>query len=414
MAKNKIFVSLDVGSSKIATIFADIDETGTMYVIGLGESQSKGIDKGNIISSADAIKSIKESISLGEAAAGFKVNGIFINIGGHHVESKKEKESITFSMPNKEIDQDDVNALIEKINSKYKNESTTILHIIPTKYILDDEDLVYDPIGLIGNKLTGEFTVITIKSSAYNNLKKVVESVGIRVLDLAVNPIASATSVLYPEEKELGVALIDIGGGLSDIAIYKNGSLEMLKSIPIGGHLITKDIAYRFKISRELAETIKIQYGLATVDYLDIDDHIDIPSREGDENIRIDRKELVETIEWRLREIFEILKKELEKSGFYDKLTSGIVLTGGVSNTPYIKELAEEIFEKDVRIGRPKDFKCFTEKLYSPQYATGVGVLQFLLNSLEKREITYNSKEKSSINFEDFINKFINKLKELF
>ncbi|MGC9006829.1 MAG: cell division protein FtsA [Sulfurihydrogenibium sp.] len=414
MAKNKIFVSLDVGSSKIATIFADIDETGTMYVIGLGESQSKGIDKGNIISSADAIKSIKESISLGEAAAGFKVNGIFINIGGHHVESKKEKESITFSMPNKEIDQDDVNALIEKINSKYKNESTTILHIIPTKYILDDEDLVYDPIGLIGNKLTGEFTVVTIKSSAYNNLKKVVESVGIRVLDLAVNPIASATSVLYPEEKELGVALIDIGGGLSDIAIYKNGSLEMLKSIPIGGHLITKDIAYRFKISRELAENIKIQYGLATLDYLDVDDHIDIPSREGDENIRIDRKELVETIEWRLREIFEILKKELEKSGFYDKLTSGIVLTGGVSNTPYIKELAEEIFEKDVRIGRPKDFKCFTEKLYSPQYATGVGVLQFLLNSLEKREITYNSKEKSSINFEDFINKFINKLKELF
>ncbi|MGC9080610.1 cell division protein FtsA [Sulfurihydrogenibium sp.] len=414
MAKNKIFVSLDVGSSKIATIFADIDETGTMYVIGLGESQSKGIDKGNIISSADAIKSIKESISLGEAAAGFKVNGIFINIGGHHVESKKEKESITFSMPNKEIDQDDINALIEKINSKYKNESTTILHIIPTKYILDDEDLVYDPIGLIGNKLTGEFTVVTIKSSAYNNLKKVVESVGIRVLDLAVNPIASATSVLYPEEKELGVALIDIGGGLSDIAIYKNGSLEMLKSIPIGGHLITKDIAYRFKISRGLAENIKIQYGLATLDYLDVDDHIDIPSREGDENIRIDRKDLVETIEWRLREIFEILKKELEKSGFYDKLTSGIVLTGGVSNTPYIKELAEEIFEKDVRIGRPKDFKCFTEKLYSPQYATGVGVLQFLLNSLEKREITYNNKEKSSINFEDFINKFINKLKELF
>lgn len=416
MAKSKIFVSLDIGSSKVSTIFADLDETGTLYVIGMGESLSKGIEKGNIISPIDAIKSIKESISSGESASGFKVSGVMINIGGNHIEAKKEKDSITFSMPNKEIDQDDVNSLLEKISSRYKNETSTILHIIPTKYILDDDDLVYDPIGLIGSKLTGEFTVITIKSSTYNNLRKIVESAGVRVLDITVNSLASATSVLYPEEKELGVALIDIGGGLSDIVVYKNGSLELLKSIPLGGLLITKDISYRFKISKDLAENIKIQYGIASLEFLEINDYIEIPSREEDESIKIERKELVETIEWRLREIFEILRKELEKSGLYEKLTSGIVLTGGVANTPYIKELAEEVFEKDVRIGKPKDFKCFTEKIYSPQYATGIGILQFFANSLGKSEIHYNNKEENSfsLNMGEFVNKVINKLKELF
>lgn len=414
MAKSKIFVSLDIGSSKISTIFGDLDEIGNVYVVGSGESISKGIEKGIINSPLDAIKSIKESVSSGETASGFKVNAVLVNIGGSHIEAKKEKEIITFPSPNKEIDKTDVNALIEKINSKYQNENTTILHIIPTKYILDEEDVVYDPIGLIGNKLAGEFTVITIKTSTLNNVNRIVESAGLKVIDTIVNPLASATSVLYPEEKELGVALLDIGGGLSDIAIYKNGALEMLKSIPIGGSLITKDISYRFKISRELAESLKIKYGMASVDFLEINDYIEVPSRESDENIKIERKDLVETIEWRLSEIFEILRNELEKSGLYDKLTGGIVLTGGVANTPFIQYLAEKIFEKDIRIGKPKEFKCFSERLYSPQYSTGIGMLQFLANSMEKIENAYNNNERSSFNIEELFGRIFGKIKDLF
>lgn len=414
MAKSKIFVALDLGSSKVSTFFGDIDEIGNVYVVGFGESISKGVEKGIITSPVDAVKSIKESVSSGETASGFRVSGVLVNIGGNHIEAKKEKESITFTATNKEIDKTDVNSLIEKINSKYQNENTTILHIIPTKYILDDEDMVQDPIGLTANKLTGEFTVVTIKTSTLNNIKRVVESTGITVLDIIVNPLASATSVLYPEEKELGVALIDIGASLSDIAVYKNGSLEMLKSIPIGGSLITKDISYRFRISRELAENLKIKYGLASVDFLEVDDYIEVPSREGEENIKIERKELVETIEWRLSEILEILKGELEKSGLYDKLTGGIVLTGGVANTPYIQHLAERIFEKDVRIGKPKEFKCFSERLYNPQYSTGIGMLQFLVNSMEKLEITYNNKEKNLFNVEEWFSKFLSKIKDIF
>lgn len=152
---------------------------------------------------------------------------------------------------------------------------------------------------------------------------------------------------------------------------------------------------------------------MASTDFIEVNDYIDIPFREDEENIRIERKDLVETIEWRLTEIFELLRKELEKSGLYDKLTSGIVLTGGVANTPYIKDLAERIFEKDVRIGKPKDFKCFSEKLYSPQYATAIGMLQFMSNTLEKTEIQYNS-DKNLFNFEEMINKLIGKIKELF
>ncbi len=415
MAKSKMFVSLDIGNSKISTIFADVDEIGNIYIVGSGESISKGIEKGIIISPVDATKSIKESVSTGETASGFRVSAVLVNIGGNHIEAKKEKDTITLSVPNKEIDKNDVDSLIEKISSKYHSENTTILHIIPTKYILDDEDIVYDPIGLIGNKLTGEFTIVTIKSSTLNNIKKIVENAGLRILDVIVNPLASSTSVLFPEEKELGVALIDIGGGLSDIAVYKNGALEMLKSIPIGGSLITKDISFRFKISKELAENLKIKYGMAGVEFLEINEYIEIPSREGEDNIKIERKDLVETIEWRLSEIFEILKSELEKSGLYDKLTGGIVLTGGVANTPYIQYLAEKIFEKDVRIGKPKEFKSFSEKLYSPQYSTSIGMLQYLINSLEKVEMSYNnSSEKKSFDIENLLNNIIRKIKELF
>lgn len=415
MGKNKILISLNIGSSKIAAVFGDIDEKGDIHIIGFGESPSKGIEKGIIVNPSDVIKSLKEAIHIAEENSGYKVNSVIINIGGGHIEAKNEKDSIAFSTPNKEIDENDINSMIEKISAKYKNEHTSILHIVPKKYILDDDDMVYEPIGLNANKITGEFSVITGKANNINNLKKTIEALGISVLDIVENAVASSTAVLYEEEKEMGVALIDIGGGLSDIAIYKNSMLEFLKSIPIGGSLITKDIAYRFRIPKEKAESLKKDYGMASTEFMESNEIISLKVRDEEEPLNIERYEIVETIEWRLTEIFEIIKSELVKSNFYERINAGIVLTGGVANTPEIQKLAERIFEKSVRIGKTQGVKGFNENLYFPQYATSIGSLQFVASTFKDKFHKIESSSTSfNLNFSETFNKIFDKIKNLF
>lgn len=412
MGKNKILISLDIGSSKIAAVFGDIDEKGDIHIIGFGEAPSKGIEKGLIVNPSEVIKSLREAIYIAEENSGYKVNSVIINIGGSHIEAKNEKDSIAFSTPNKEIDENDINSMIEKISAKYKNEHTNILHIMHKKYILDD-DMVYEPIGLNASKITGEFSVITCKANNLNNLKKTIEALGISVLDIVENAIASSTAVLYEEEKEMGVALIDIGGGLSDIAIYKNGMLEFLKSIPIGGSLITKDIAYRFRIPKEKAENLKKDYGMASTEFIESNEAISLQVRDEEEHLNIERYEIVETIELRLTEIFEIIKSELVKSNLYERINAGIVLTGGVANTPEIQKLAEGIFGKSVRIGKTQGVRGFNENLYFPQYATSIGSLQFVASTLKDKfnGFEHNS---NSLNFSDTFSKIFDKIKNLF
>ncbi|MEJ5172218.1 MAG: cell division protein FtsA [Hydrogenothermaceae bacterium] len=412
MSKNSIVVVTDVGSSKIATLIADIDELGEIHIIGSGESLSNGIEKGSIVNSAEFIKSCRESISNSENSSGFKVSVIISNISGQYMDFKTEKDSLTFEGNGKEIDDTDIITLIDKVSEKIPKDNMKLLHILPKRYVLDN-DLVLDPVGLIGNKLEAEFNIITIKSNIYNNLKKSIESAGVEVIDFVANPIASSSAVLFEEEKDIGVACVDIGGGLSDIAVYKNGNLEYVKSIPVGGMLVTKDIAYRFKIPKEVAEGLKKQLGIASKDLLESNETVEIPSREDEETIKIDRYDIAETIEWRLTEMLEIIRKELEKSGLYEKLNAGIVLTGGVANTPYIQFLAEKIFEKDVRIGKPKDYRGFSDKFSSPEYATAVGMLHFIKAfKFNNRSFTKDNTNKG-LNFGIF-NKFFGKIKELF
>lgn len=412
MSKSRIVVVTDIGSSKVTTLVADVDEIDGFHIIGWGESSSAGIEKGVITSPNELQRSIKESINMAENSSGFKITNIITNISGQHLEFRTELESLNFQTQGKEIDENDIAVLIQNVSQKLPKETTHILHILPKKYILDDE-LVLEPIGLMGSKLDVEFNVVTTKLNIYTNLKKIIESVGIEVLDFVANPIASSSAVLFEEEKDLGVACIDIGGSLADLAIYKNGNLEYLKSIPVGGNLITKDIAYRFKISKDVAETIKKQFGLASTEYLESDENIEIQAREDGENISISRYEVVETIEWRLTEILEILKKEMEKSGIYEKLNAGIVITGGVANTPFLQPFAQNILKKDIRIGKPKGYKGFNDKFMYPDYATAVGILHFIKSYRLNRNFAKNQNSKN-IGFQDIINRFFDKIKELF
>lgn len=413
MSKNRMVVATDIGSSKVTTLVADFDEIDGFHIIGWGEAVSAGIEKGVITNPVELAKSVRESISAAENSSGFRITTVVANISGQHLDFKTETESLSFQNQGKEIDEVDIASMIDNVSQKLPKDSVNIVHILPKRYLLDDE-LVLEPVGLIGSKLDVEFNVISTKVNIHSNLKKIIEATGVEVIDFVANPIASAAAVLFEEEKDLGVACVDIGGSLTDIAVYKNGNLEYIKSIPIGGNLITKDIAYRFKIPRDLAEALKKQFGLASLEYLDSDEYIEIPTREDSSVVNIRRSDIVETVEWRLAEMFEFIRKEIEKSGMYEKLNAGIVLTGGVANTPHIQEFSQNILDKDTRIGKPKGYKGFSDKFTLPEYATSVGMLHFIrLQKVNSKSFSRSSAMKS-VGFQNMFNKFFDKIKELF
>ncbi len=410
MGKERIIVAMDIGTSKITTLVGDIDNVDNLYIVGFGESKTKGIEKGVIVKSNDVIRSIKESIDMAESTTGSKISSVIANIGGYHLECRNDVEELSFENPKKTITTADIGELTAKATSNLSDEEHHIIHVIPKKYILDEEYGVIDPVGLYGSKLRGEFHIVLSKTNSYMNLKRVIEAAGIRVLDFIANPIASSTAVLYPEEKDLGVAVLDIGAGTTDLAVYRDGSIEYIKAFPIGGNQITMDIAHRFKLSKEEAEDLKINYGMAMVDYTP-DETIEIHPRGSEEPVYISQRELADTIEARLSEIFEIVMEELEEMGFLTKISGGIVLTGGVANTIYIQELAKVVFQTDVRIGKPKDFKGFADKIAFPQYSTVLGMLLFKKNSISVEQIP---QKESDISIFEFGKSLIEKIKNLF
>ncbi len=382
MGRERAIVAIDIGTSKITVLVGDIDNIDNLYIVGFGEAKTKGMEKGVIVKSQDVVRSIKEAVDMAESTTGSKISSAVINIGGYNLECLNVEEEIVFDHPKKSITKSDTEELLTKIISKIQNDDYEIIHVLPKKYILDEEYEVLDPIGLYGSKLRGKFHIVLSKTNSYMNLKKVVESAGIKVVDIIANPIASSDAVLYSEEEEMGVAVLDIGAGTTDLAVYNEGSIEYIKAFPVAGNHITMDIAHRFKLSKEEAEELKKAYGTALVDQTE-ETIIELHSRGSEEPILINSLELADTIEARLSEIYEIVKDELEEMEFLNKINGGIVLTGGVANTIFAKDLAERVFEKDVRIGKPKDFKGFAEKIAYPEYATSIGMLLFKKSKLE-------------------------------
>ncbi|WP_457638940.1 cell division protein FtsA [Persephonella sp.] len=414
MGKDNIIVALDIGTSKITTLIGDVDDSGELHIVGFGEVPSSGIEKG-VITQPNAVKSaIRKAVDAAENVAGSKIGGVIANISGAHLECRNDAEKIEFNTNQKQITGADLNQLMAKVSEKLQphKENREVIHILPQKYILDDEDEVVDPIGLFASKIEGRFHIVLDRLNAFTNMKKVIEGSGLRVVDFVANPIASSTAVLYPEEKELGIVVLDIGAGTTDMAVYKDGSIEYIRSFPVGGNQVTMDIAHRFKVSRDEAENLKVEYGAAITDVA-TNDVIEVMPRGGEEPVHIEHYELIDTIEARLSEIFEIAKNELDQIGYTNILNGGLVLTGGVANTPYIKELAEGVFQTDVRIGKPKGYTGFSDRVAFPQYSTAVGILLFA-----KNKITFStaSADHSQANFDIFkIGKsLIEKIKSIF
>ncbi len=413
MEKTKSIVVLDVGTYKTVVAVGEIKD-GELYITAVGEALTRGLDKGLVVRSFDAIQSIKEAVDKAESIIGYKIDSVIANASGYHIVCANESEEEVFPEGAKTIQDEDIDALLNKLADSIETNGYEILHIIPKKYKLDGYNEVEEPVGLTASKLEGEFHLILVRENDYKNLKRVITEAGIRPIDFVANPVASAEAVLYEDEKDLGVAVIDIGAGTTDIAVFIDKGLDYTTSIPIAGNQITMDIAHRFKISKEEAETIKVDYGTALLEYAD-NSIIEVLPIGVDEPIQINNVELVETIEARLTEIFELVKAKLDKKGYTNKLKGGIVLTGGVANTPDIKTLAETVFKTDVRIGKPKDFKGYNDKLYKPEYSTTVGIMLYhKANLIDNSVGLFSIFADKEIDIFSFVKRIIDKLKGSF
>jgi len=412
MGKVKSLVALDIGTHKTAVVVGELKDN-ELNIIGFKEIFTKGIDKGLIVKSFDVVETIKDVIEATEGLIGYKIDSVLVNIGGFHIVCGNEEEEISFGDEPKTIQPEDIEALLDSLAESIETNDFEITHIIPKRYIIDDDNEVEDPVGLVARKLKGEFHLVLHKESDFINLRKVIENAGIRVLDIVANPIASAKSVLYEDEKNLGIAVLDIGAGTTDIAVFVDGAIDYTGAIPIAGNQITMDIAHRFKISKDEAEAVKVDYGGALVSNAE-ENIIEVYQLGSDEPVQINQYELVDTIEARLSEIFELVKAKLDKKGYTKKLKGGIVLTGGVANTPDIKQLAEMVFKTDVRIGKPKDYLGYADKLSKPDYATTLGILLYQKSQFENKEASLFNIPADITDIVDFIKQIVEKLKQFF
>ncbi|NPA13202.1 MAG: cell division protein FtsA [Aquificae bacterium] len=389
MGDRRTVIVLDIGTSKIITLVAEVDDND-ITIIGYGEEKSQGIEKGTIAHRDKLKKAIVNSIKKAEEYIGGNfpaIKSVYTNIFGVGLESKKASESIEFEEEDRKITKEDVDELYKRVEEKLKTPRSNfeIIHILDQNFILDDGSEVEYPINSIASRIEGHFIVITIPRNVYRNLEDLIRDAGYEIEGMVANPIASAEAVLDQDEKDMGVVVIDMGAGFTDVAVYKNGSLDYITSFPFGGSLITFDIAYVFKLPKSDAEELKKEHGVASVERIRENNYIiDVETRE-EEIKEITVVELAEVIESRLEDLFSRVKKKLEEDGYKELPKGGIVLTGGEANLPYIREIASRIFKADVRIGKPnRGYFGFGDILNNPKYSTAIGMLLFKKDEYKK------------------------------
>lgn len=397
----KLITSLDIGTSKVVALVGEIDSYGDLHVIGIGEVPSKGIDKGYITRLDLAVNSVLNAFKEAQEMVGTKLTNVILGVSGPTLKSQNEKDTISISSQPVEINYSHIERLIERAMMRSREEGYEILGAIPRKFILDEQEGVIDPVGLLGSRVSAEVHVIKISSSLLKNTEKVVLNAGIEIAGKFLSSLASAEAVLTLEEKEEGVIMIDMGAGLTDFVVFSEGSILVTGCLPMGGANITKDIAHFMKINIEQAEKIKIENGCALADMVNEAERIKIKPRGEEKEVSISRRQLAEVIQIRLEEIMEKLTDFLNLQGVnLDSLHAGIVITGGSAKLAGIREFLERYFDLPVRIGYPMGIIGLKEKVQDPAYATSVGLIKLAYKSLtfDKRGATTKSQEKETEN----------------
>jgi cell division protein FtsA len=377
-----LIVGLDIGTSKIVALVAEVSPEGSLNIIGMGQAPSRGLKKGVVVNIEATVSAIQRALEEAELMANCKITHVYTGIAGSHI--KAQNSSGMLPIRDREVSQADVDRVIEIARALNIPADQQVLHVLPQEFIIDGQDGVREPLGMSGVRLEVKVHIVTGAVSAAQNIVKCVRRCGLEVKDLVLQPLASSHAVLNDDEKDLGVCIVDIGGGTTDIAVFTRGAIQHVAVIPIAGDQVTNDIAMTLRTPTREAEDLKIQHGIALRQLADPKEMIEVPGI-GERGPRMLSKQLLsEVIEPRVEELFSLVQAELRRSGFEEQISSGLVITGGSSLMKGMVELAEEVFHMPVRIGVPEYVGGFSERVRNPRFATSVGLL---LAGLEKHEI---------------------------
>lgn len=389
MSKNRetkdLIVGLDIGTSKIVTIVAEVKPEGTLEVIGVGMHESSGMKKGMVVNIDATVAAIQRSLGDAELMADCKIREVYTGIAGGHIKSSNANGMV--KIKDKEVAQADIDRVIETASSISLPGDQQMLHILEQEFNIDGQEGIKKPLGMSGMRLEVEVHIVTGAVAAVQNILKCVHRCGLEVREMILQPLASSRAVLAEDEMDLGVCLVDIGGGTTDVAVFTGGAIRHTAVIPIAGDQITNDIAMAMRTPTKDAEDIKIKYGCA-LRQLAEDAPIEVPG-VGERGTRtLSRQTLADVIEPRVEELYSLVQAELRRSGFEDLMSSGIVLTGGSSSMRGMVELAEEVFHLPVRLGTPRYVGGLSDVVKTPRFATGVGLLLYGLEQQQKNEVT--------------------------
>lgn len=380
MTKHNYAVGLDIGTSKIAVCVGQVSEAQQIQIIGVGQSPSEGIKHGMITDLERATKSISRAVEEAEKVAGVDITEVSLGVGGGHIRSQPSRGVIAISRSDKEITAKDVERVIEQARAIPVPLEQEVIDVLPQRYIIDDQDGIVDPVGMCGIRLETEVLIVSGGIAAIQNMVRCVNRAGLKISNLVVGSLASSSSVILNDEKELGVALVDIGGGKTDIAIFMEGNIRYLSSINVGGELISKDIAFGLRTSFKEAEEIKKKYGWAKREQITGTGEITIAGIGRKEERKISMETLVEIIEPRVEEILAIVGKEIQKSNLADYIPSGVVCTGGTSLLRGLEQCGESIIGMPWRIGQPEKNSGLKQNEQHPGLSLGLGLIQLALN----------------------------------
>lgn len=375
VADRNLVVGLDIGTSNIKAIVGEVIEDGSISVVGVGSNPSRGMDKGGVNDLDMVVQSVKRAINELELMADCQVSSVFMSISGRHVKCQNESGMVPIN--NQEVTQDDVDNVIHAARSVPIAAERKLLHVLPQEYTIDVQEGIKNPVGMSGVRMEAKAHIVTCADDMAKNLVKCIERCELRADQMIFSALASSYAVLTEDEKELGVCVVDIGGGTIDMVIYSDGAIRHTAVIPVAGNQITNDIAKIFRTPISHAEEIKINYACALKDMVSMEETIEVPSVGGRAARTMSRHTLSEVVEPRYQELFELIHEEIRSSGFEEQVAAGVVLTGGTAKMEGAVEFAEELFQMPVRVGTPLNMKGLSEYVDDATYSTAIGLLHY-------------------------------------
>jgi len=397
MRKEKVVVGLDVGTTKVVALVGNVID-GMIEIIGMGKSESHGLEKGVVVDIGRTISSIRKAVEEAENMADVKIDAVYVGIAGKHITSINNSGTVSINRPDRIITEDDVRRVVETAQAIQIPPESEMIHVIPRQYIVDGQDGITDPVGMTGTRLEVDVHIVTGAITAVHNLVRCVETLGIGINQIVLEPIASSLAVLSSAEKELGVILMDIGGGTTDISVFRGGDIWFSKVVPIAGEHITNDITVGLQTPIEEAELVKKMHGSTLVDSIGEEEKIEVATIGGDEKKMVSRKRLAKIIEPRVEELLDLSMQEVEDAGYRDLVPAGLVLTGGCSLLDGLDEFSTQRYDIPVRRGKiPHGIHGLRDIVESPIYATSIGLLRYAVETKDFKKPEFYERRRESI-----------------